>query len=199
MDITVAASKPNAIHVEERYVLGSSSRPLELRALTRPCVLIENLRVEREGVRLPFGEGRNGAWSTWRSMTPIDGDSTRLVVRYDAWLGGSGVLPLVFLDNPLVTTDSSRQGAVSVTLRFAHDSGTIEFPRMTRQAPNEWSGHFIATPSMVKVRPPSFRCDLPKAPGDDGGLVWRFYLLIGIMVAWVPIYLFWAKQTGDRA
>ena len=199
VDITVAARKPNAVHVEEHYILGPSSAPLEFRALTRPCVLVENLRIERDGSRLPVDEGHNGPWITWRTPTALEADSTALIVRYDAWLGGSGILPLVYLAAPLTRRDSSRQDAITVAVRYAHDSGRVDFPRMTRQAPNEWSGHYIATPSMVNVRPPSFRCDLPKVAGNDGGLVWRFYLLIGIMIAWVPIYLVWAQRTGDRA
>lgn len=199
VDITIAARKPNAVHVEERYVLGPSSQPLEFRALTRPCVLVENLRVDTNGVALPIAVGRSGPWITWRTPTALDADSTALIVRYDAWLGGSGNLPLVYLAAPLARRDSSRQGAITVAVRYAHDSGRVDFPRMTRQAPNEWSGQYIATPSMVNVRPPSFRCDLPKVAGDEGGLVWRFYLLIGIMIAWVPIYLVWAQRTGDRA
>jgi hypothetical protein len=199
VDITIAARKPNAVHVEERYVLGPSSQPLEFRALTRPCVLVENLRIERDGAVLPIAEGRRGPWLTWRNSTSLHGDSTALLVRYDAWLGGSGTLPLVYLAAPLARRDSSRQDAITVVVRYAHDSGRIDFPRMTRQAPNEWTGHYIAMPSMLNVRPPSFRCDLPKVAGDNGGLVWRFYLLIGIMIAWVPIYLLWAQRTGDRA
>jgi len=35
--------------------------------------------------------------------------------------------------------------------------------------------------------------------GDDGGLVWRFFLLVGIMVAWVPVYLAWARRSGENA
>ena len=120
-------------------------------------------------------------------------------MRYDAWLGGSGTVPLVHLTAPLART-TSRQDMVSVVVRFLRDGGSVDFPHLTRQAPNEWSGQFVATPSFVKVRKPNPGCDaLSRAPGDNGGLVWRFTLLVGIMVAWVPIYLAWARRTGDRA
>ena len=51
-DITITARTPNAVHVEERYALGPSAASLELRVMTRPCMLVENLRVERDGVVL---------------------------------------------------------------------------------------------------------------------------------------------------
>jgi hypothetical protein len=84
-------------------------------------------------------------------------------------------------------------------MRFAHDSGDVEFPHMTRQAPNEWSGRYIATPAFVKIGGFAFACDRKPPAGDDGGLVWRYWLLLGIMVTWVPIYLMWARRTGERA
>jgi hypothetical protein len=119
-------------------------------------------------------------------------------VRYDLWLGGSRTIPLVHLAAPLARVDSSRQGAVTVALRFDRGAGQVEFPHMTRQAPNEWSGRYVAAPSFVKVGGPAFACDLrTDAPGDNGGLVWRFFLLVGIMVAWVPIYLAWARRSMD--
>jgi hypothetical protein len=227
IDITIMARTPNAVHVEERYALGPSDASIELRVLTRPCVLVENMRIERDGVVLPGAEARHGPWITWRDSTP-PGDSLRLLVRYDLWLGGSRTIPLVHLAAPLARNDSSRQGAVTVTVRFARSAGRVEFPHMsrsvptlsteraepaepvgapgassrngTRQAPNEWSGRYVATPSFVKVGGPGLPCDeRVDASGDNGGLVWRFFLLVGIMVAWVPIYLSWARRSGESA
>jgi hypothetical protein len=89
---------------------------------------------------------------------------------------------------------------VSVVVRFGQTDGRVEFPHMSRQAASEWSGRFIAVPSFVKVRKPNPGCDaLSRASGDNGGLVWRFALLVGIMVAWVPLYLAWARRTGESA
>jgi len=36
------------------------------------------------------------------------------------------------------------------------------------------------------------------AGGDNGGLVWRFFLLVGIMITWVPLYLAWARRSTER-
>ena len=197
-NITITARSPNAVHVEERYVLGPSSRPLELRLLTRPCVVMEDMRIERDGVALAGAEARSGPWITWSDITRPGGASLRLSVRYNLWLGGSRTIPLVHLAAPLSREDSSRQGAVTVTVRFARSIGGVEFPHMSRQAPNEWSGRYVATPSFVKVGGPGLPCDeRVDAPGDNGGLVWRFFLLVGIMVAWVPLYLAWARRSGD--
>jgi len=199
-DITITARTPNAVHVEERYALGPSAASLELRVMTRPCMLVENLRVERDGVVLKGSETFNGPWITWRDTTTARGDSLRLSVRYTVWLGGSRTIPLMHLTAPLARRESSRLGAVSVVLRFAHSGGQVEFPYMTRQAPNEWSGRYVAVPSFLKVGGPAFPCDRPPdVAGDNGGLVWRYWLLLGIMVAWVPIYLTWARRTGERA
>jgi len=199
-DITITARTPNAVHVEERYALGPSAASLELRVMTRPCMLVENLRVEGDGVVLKGSETLNGPWITWRDTTAARGDSLRLSVRYTVWLGGSRTIPLMHLTAPLVRNESSRLGAVTVALRFAHSGGQVEFPYMTRQAPNEWSGRYVAVPSFLKVGGPAFPCDRPPdVAGDNGGLVWRYWLLLGIMVAWVPIYLTWARRTGERA
>jgi hypothetical protein len=199
-DITIVARTPNAVHVEERYTLGPSAASIELRTLTLPCVVIENMRIERDGVELTGSEARNGPWIIWRDTTPPGGDSLQLFVRYNVWLGGSRTIPLAHLTAPLATQDSSRRGAVTVDVRFVRGAGEVEFPHMTRQAPNEWSARYVAAPSFVKVGGPAFACDRrPDVPGDNGGLVWRFFLLVGIMGAWVPLYLAWARRSGDSA
>jgi len=199
-DITITSRTPNAVVVEERYALGPSAASLELRVMTRPCMLVEKLRVEGDGVVLKGSETLNGPWITWRDTTTARGDSLRLSVRYTVWLGGSRTIPLMHLTAPLARNESSRLGAVTVAVRFAHSGGHVEFPYMTRQAPNEWSGRYVAVPSFLKVGGPAFPCDRPPdVAGDNGGLVWRYWLLLGIMVAWVPIYLTWARRTGERA
>jgi hypothetical protein len=199
-DIRIEARTPNAVRVEARYVLGPSPQPLEIRVLTRPCMVIEHVRLERNGVRLATAEARHGPWITWRDTTPPTGDSISLLVQYDVWLGGSRTIPLALLTNTLTGNDPSRQGVVAVAVRFIRVASEIEFPQMTRQAPDQWAGRYIAAPSFVKVGGPAFACDrLPAVAGDDGGLVRRYWLLLGIMVAWVPVYLLWARRTGEQA
>jgi hypothetical protein len=158
-------------------------------------MVIENMRIERDGVVLPDSGTRHGPWITWRDTAGRVGDSVRLAVSYDVWLGGSRTIPLVHLTEPLARNGSP----VTIAMRFAYDTGDVEFPHMTRQAPNQWSGRYVATPSYVKVGGFAFACDRNPPPGDDGGLVWRYWLLLGIMVAWVPISLVWARRTGEQA
>ena len=199
-EITITARTPNAVHVDERYVLRLAPQALEFRIMTKPCMRVENLRVEGNGVVLMGSESLVGPWIMWRDTTFAPGDSLRLSVRYTVWLGGSRTIPLMHLTAPLARNESSRLGAVTIALRFAHSGGEVEFPYMTRQAPNEWSGRYVAVPSFLKVGGPAFPCDRPPdVAGDNGGLVWRYWLLLGIMVAWVPIYLTWARRTGERA
>lgn len=197
-DITVEVRTPNAVRVEEHSLRGPTTAALELRVLSRPCMVIEHLRVERDGEALAGVVDSVGPWIVWRDTTPIRGDPLRLKVGYDVWLGGSRTIPLAYLTSPA----PSGPGAVTVTVRFAPRAALaaqVKFPRLTRQASGDWSNRFIAIPSFVKVGGPAFPCDRLPPPGDNGGLVWRFTLLVGIMVAWVPLYLAWARRSGESA
>ena len=194
VDITIAFRTPNAVQVEERYSRGQSAQPIELRIMTRPCMVIEKVHIERNSVAQAITETRSGPWMIWRDTTSTVGGS--LTVRYNVWLGGSRTIPLAHLTSPL-TRDAS--GAVAVAVQFGVGEAQVEFPHMTRQAPKEWSGRYVATPSFVEVGGFAFPCDQLPPPGDNGGLVWRYWLLVGIMVMWVPIYLWWARRTGENA
>jgi hypothetical protein len=86
---------------------------------------------------------------------------------------------------------------VKVDVRVSDTATQVSFPHMTRRAPNEWSARFVAVPSFVEINGPrTTPCDERAGErGDDGGLVWRFALLVGIMIAWVPLYLAWARRS----
>jgi len=199
VDITVDVT-PNAAHVEERYRLASSAAPISLRVLTRPCTTIENLAVERAGSVVPVTESRVGPWITFRDTIARQDDSIRLVVRYDVRPAGTGVIPLVHLTTAMTGNGSTRAGPVKVDVRVSDTAARVSFPHMTRQAPNEWSARFVAVPSFLEVAGPrATACDERAGEGgDNGGLVWRFFLLVGIMVTWVPLYLAWARRAQDR-
>jgi hypothetical protein len=177
--------------VDVHYNLAPSSQPLTFQVLARPCARIDNIAFERNGARVAFAESRNGPWTTWRDTTSA-GDAIRVGISYDVALAGDGSIPLVHLGAPLVSSDSD-----AVTIRFI-GTGEVEFPHMSRQADAEWSGRYVAVPSFVKSGGGA-ECAEVAAAGDNGGLVWRFFLLVGIMVAWVPIYLAWARRTGENA
>ena len=198
VDITVDV-RPNAARVEERYVLAPSSAPLALRVLTRPCATIENLTVEQAGAVLSVTESRAGPWITFRGSRAAQDDSLLLFVRYDL-PAGAGVIPLVHLASAVTGIGSARTGPVKVVVRVPDAGSRVSFPHMTRQAPNEWSAHFVAVPSFVEVVGlRATPCDEGVGErGDNGGLVWRFVVLAGIMVAWVPLYLAWARRSEER-
>jgi hypothetical protein len=102
-----------------------------------------------------------------------------------------GSIPLLHL--------ASAVDVASIAVRFEDDTWRVQFPHMTRQAPGEWSARYVAVPSFIEIG------GVPNAPcaeggegrGDNGGLVWRFFLLTGIMAAWVPLYLAWARRSMD--
>ena len=198
IDISINVSSADLAHVEERYDL-SSSAPLELRLLTRPCANIENISVERAGLAMTFVESRDGPWVTLRDSTP--GDSLPFTVRYDVRLAGTGTIPLVHLAAPLARNNAARLGAVSVDVTFTDQAGRIEFPHMTRQAQNQWTARYVGVPSFIETSGHAVReCDEQTGEnGDNGGLVWRFFLLLGIMIAWVPLYQAWARRSGESA
>ena len=196
IDIAITVATSDSAHVEERYDLRSSS-PIELRLLTRPCITIENLRIERAGLALEVVQSREGPWVTIRDTTA--GDSLPLIVRYVVRPAGTGIIPLVHLAAPLARNTAARLGAVSVDVILANETSRVAFPHMTRQAQNQWSARYVGVPSFVEIAGDAVRdCVEPAAEaGDNGGLVWRFFLLVGIMVAWVPLYLAWARRSGE--
>lgn len=196
--ISIAVLSADSAQVEERYEL-RSALPLELRLLTRPCATIENLRIEQAGLALNVVQSRDGPWVTLRDTTP--GDSVPLLVRYHVRLAGTGIIPLVHLAAPLSRSNSMPLGAVSVEVTFPNDSSRVAFPHMTRQALNQWSARYVGVPSFVEIAGDAVKecVEQTAGKGDNGGLVWRFFLMVGIMAAWVPLYLAWARRSGESA
>lgn len=198
IDISITVSSADAAHVEERYELRSSA-PIELRLLTRPCAKIENISVERAGLPMTFAESRDGPWVSLRDSTA--GNSLPFTVRYDVRLAGTATIPLVHPAAPLARNNAARLGAVTVGVRFPDDSSRVAFPHMTRQAQGQWAARYVGVPSFVEIAGDGVKeCNEPTSEnGDNGGLVWRFFLLVGIMIAWVPLYLAWARRSGESA
>ena len=145
-------------------------------------------------------ESRAGPWITFRDASAVQDDSLRLLVRYDVRPGGAGVIPLVHLASAVTGNGSTRTGPVTVLVRVSEAGSRVDFPHMTREAPNEWSARYVAVPSFVEIAGPrAAPCDEGGGEGgDNGGLVWRFFLLIGIMITWVPLYLAWARHSKER-
>ena len=190
----------DAAHVEERYVLASSTSPIALRVLTRPCATIENLVLEQAGAVLAVKESRDGPWITFHGTIAAQDDSLRLFVRYDVRPAERGVIPLVHPTTAVTGNGSTRAGPVRVDVRVSDAMARVSFPHMARQAPNEWSARYVAVPSFVEIAGlRAAPCDQGAGKGgDDGGLVWRFFVLVGIMITWVPLYLAWARRSTER-
>jgi hypothetical protein len=176
--------------------MGPSASPIALRVLTRPCATIANLRIEQAEAALSVTESRAGPWITYRDTVARRADSLSLLVRYDVRPSGAGVIPLVHLTSAVTRNGSTRTAPVTVIVRVIGTEARVSFPHMTRLAPNEWSARFVAVPSFVEIAGlRDTTCEGVGERGDNGGLVWRFSLLVGIMIAWVPLYLAWARRS----
>ncbi len=206
VDVQVTVDRTGTARVEERYVVTPGPRTLELRALLRPCAAIGEVRIERDGVETALVRERRGPWLVHRDTSVAPGaDTLRLSVRYEVrTVGTDADVPLLHLTEPIPQRDGEREGTVHLVVRFADEGGSVLFPHVARASATEWSARYVAIPSFVQVARPdatggtSTDCaSLDAAPGSDGGLTWRFLLLVGIMVAWVPTYLAWARRTAE--
>ena len=208
VEIVVTVGPGGRAHVSERYELPPRATPLEFRLLARPFAQVGAVRVDRADVGLVVTEERDGPWTVLRNGQLFsEADPLDLTVGYDVRLTGPGTdIPLAHLTSPIPQLDGEREGNVHVTVRFTGDPGRVDFPQMEQESGAEWRARYAAIPSFVGVSlseaDRAAAGDCPgggEAPGDDGGLVWRFLLLVGIMVAWVPIYLAWARRSGEDA
>jgi hypothetical protein len=193
--------------VDERIVLAPAPASFELRALTRPCADIGDVRVEGSGTAVDVAPRPDGPWLVLGDTTPLErGDTLRLRVRYVVGLSGPRAdIPLWHPTTPIPQRDGEREGTVSVRVSFEDASGRAVFPHMARRSPLEWGARYVALPSFVEVTDAGIGggaptpCASPGGPrGDDGGLGWRFLTLVGVMVAWVPLYLAWARRSGEE-
>lgn len=209
VEIQVVMEPDGSAHVEERYLLAPAPPTLELRALTRPCAEVTDVRFERDAaVEAPLPV-REGPWVLYRPTSgPPTGATLRATVRYTVRTTASEVsVPLLHATGPIPQRDGEREGTVHVRVRFAEGGGSVRFPHMTRAADGTWEARYVAIPSFVEVvraRPPEDGgrdCSggeaLASGGEGDGGLTWRFLLFVGIMAAWVPTYLLWARRSEE--
>lgn len=196
---------PESVHVTERFVFAPDPASLSLRAIARPCAAIAGLRIAQGGTPVSPVPERQGPWTTWSLPAPADpSDSLVLDVSYTVDLTAARAeVPLLHPTIPFARDDTSRMGDVSLQVQLGKGAGQVYVPHLPDGTPTRRSGRFIAVPSFVSAARLSSnlpdRCAEERASGDSGGLVWRFALLVGIMVAWVPIYLAWARRRGDDA
>jgi len=204
VDVEVTIDARGTARVEERYLVAPFPEAVELRALTSPCTDLGDVRVERSGAVVPILQERDGPWLVVRDTAAAVGDALDLSVGYQVrWTATDSDLPLLHITTPIPQEDGEREGTVRVRVRFADPSSRVVFPHMTRRG-TEWDARYVAIPSFVQVSLTGVEgarttgCAATGAPaGSDGGLVWRFLLLVGIMGAWVPLYLAWARRSGE--
>jgi len=206
VDVMLTVDARGAARVEERYLVTPFREAVELRALARPCAEVENVRVERSGVEVAGVREESGPWLAIRDTAAAPADTLSLSVRYEVrWRGMDPDIPLLLLTKPIPQEDGEREGTVRVRVRLPDATGQVVFPHMARRGATEWEARYVAIPSFVQVSLGGGEKATGVAPcaprsvpsGTDGGLVWRFLLLVGIMGAWVPLYLAWASRSGD--
>lgn len=199
--VTIRPDESGDVRVEERFVgVGDSivQHP-RFRALTRACASVQNVQLIDGGRSATLAADDTGVWVEYgeSSGTARTFLSPAFELHYVVRGGGRPRdIPLILPAHPIPRTEGMREGSVTVVVESprAH----VHFPQLVRDArTGVWSGHFVAIPSFVRLttrETATTTCDAP-ARGDDGGLVWRFGVLVGILVAWVPLYLGWARRA----
>lgn len=201
-DVLVVVDGPGSARVEARYQVAPAPTPLAFRALAAPCTEIRDPRLERSGQGVELTAEREGPWLVLRDTTRVGtGDALRGTVRYEVRTTGTlDRVPLPVLEVPVPQMDGEREGTVRVEVRVPDPEERVVFPHMTHDGPS-WSARYVAVPSFVGVagvHRDGTACAPTSPVPPDGGLVWRFWLLVGIMAAWVPLYLAWARRTDGE-
>lgn len=205
--ITISADTSSRWLITERFRTGAaddSATVGRFQFLARPCATVGDVVITNGRKTASLVVGTNGPWRTItdtsavsRTATSTDGVEVRYVVARDA---GDIDIPLIVPARPIPMDGESRLGSVTVVVRLPDARGRVSFPRLTRPDDDrEWRGTFVAVPSFVHVRltPDARACAKGLPAGDDGGLTWRFWLLVAILVIWVPTYQWWARRQTD--
>ena len=199
--------------VRERYkVPDRVDGQFEFRLLHRQCATPGAVLLNNYATEVQLESNRRGPWTNYVTPGPdrsaYNLDSTGFEVRYDVQLtGGSVDIPVAHITQPISRSNGER--AISVTVDLSAVPGArVTFPLFEQHSNNSWRAHFVAIPSFVHVDLPANGTEPSATTGeacrevnvellDDGGLTWRFWLFVGIMAAWVPIYLTWARRSGE--
>lgn len=207
MRVNIVVDAAGEARVYERYRLPDDTSGIQLQLLDRPCATVRDVAVWNYRDTVTLRSARNGPWQILRDSSgrASNADSSGFDVSYRVSLNATSVdIPVLHLTRPIPHRESEREGAVMVSVTL--DGGparVVEFPTLTRGSGDSWSGSFVAAPSFVHIAPPN-----QNGSGDpacqnagnfgDGGLSWRFWTLVLIMAAWVPIYLAWARRTREH-
>ena len=206
--IRIVVDSTGHARVTEEYRVPNDSGALQLQLLRRRCTPVSAVRLSAAAKSVMLLQILNSPWTALRdtsgALDSSNGDSAGFGIRYAvSLLQPTADIPLVHLTRAIPRRESEREGGVSVSVVT---DGEVEFPRLSRTAARTWTGRFVAIPSFVRVSLPPATTPRRSGCGNaadadvtDGGLTWRFWTLIGIMVAWVPLYLGWARRTQEGA
>lgn len=205
--VTISADTSSRWLVTERFHLAAaddSANVGRFQFLARPCATIGDVVITNGRDTASLAVGTNGPWravtdtsAVSRTAASPGGVELRYLVARDA---GDLDIPLIVPTRPIRQDGDSRLGSVEVVVRHVDARGSVSFPRLSRSDDaREWRGTFVAVPSFVRVRltPDAAPCAHVLPTGDDGGLTWRFWLLVAILALWVPTYQWWARRQTD--
>lgn len=205
--VTITADTSSRWLVTQRFrraAAGDSATVGRFQFLARPCATVGDVVITNGRDTASLVVTTNGPWRTLtdtsaisRAASSSEGVDVRYSVERDA---GDIDVPLIVPTRPIPKEGESRLGNVAVVVRLADARGSVSFPRLSRtDDAREWRGTFVAVPSFVHVRltPNAQACAEAIPAGDDGGLTWRFWLLVAILTIWVPTYQWWARRQTD--
>ena len=195
--VEVSVDDGGRVRVAQIYAREAPTPMPELRMLARPCAAVENVHIRSAGGDTPLQREADGPWVIHRA--PASAREATVEIRFDVTVTGSGMAVPLLLAGGQVARGTDGRGRVAIRVRSRDSSIAVVFPRMSRPAPGEWRERYVAVPAWLEItRAGSTACGEAAARGDDGGLQWRFLLLAGIMVAWVPAYLAWARRADEQ-
>ncbi|MEP7381569.1 MAG: hypothetical protein ABI910_07775 [Gemmatimonadota bacterium] len=202
VEIRIEVDSAGRTRVTERFRTAADSALQEGRyqLLARPCAVIGAVAIAGDDRTAPLRVASNDPWQLLTDTANVGAGASTIVIQYQVSRPGGGNIPLVVPTHAIPHRDGARTGSIRLTVRLPDPSARVTFPRVVSlPGTNEWQGQFVAIPSFVNVRLSSGDrpCDTAAPTGRDGGLVWRFWLLVAILVLWVPTYQWWAGRTRE--
>jgi hypothetical protein len=208
MRVNIVVDSSGEARVHERYRVPRDTGGIRLQLLDRPCARVRDVVLRKYRDTIPLAGTRKGPWQIYSDTTDraYNADSSGFEVTYAVSLQATSAdIPVLHLTRPIPRREGEREGAVELSVNFDGDrGGVVGFPALAwDEGGNSWSGIFVAAPSFVRVARRDRKalgageCPAVDARLDDGGLSWRFWTLVLIMAAWVPIYLAWARRTSE--
>jgi hypothetical protein len=200
--VTITPHADGAVEVRQRYVMPDDTGRLTFRVLSRPCAIVTGAAIVAGDRGAALVAAPQGPWTQLddTSTARLRTDSLGFELRYLVTLTALDAdVPIVHLVRPISRETGGAKPVTVIVNTLSVPDASVTFPSFRRQGKAAWVGEFVALPSFVHVAMPDsrvMRCMRPLEPNSDGGLSWRVVLFVGIMVAWVPLYLLWARGGG---